>query len=495
MSDPATMEHGSSRAEFHDLYPPYKRFHIETKTAPHRKQIPNPFYPRVRKVGLVKIVLNDFLRYGVKGFRKEYRNAVLSRPCIYGVFDSKVGGLMPRRQYCTGCMRCVLEYPNVCSVDRNPEFARFGDSYWVPDDPSLAFSSPMWVVNYEASTGKIPIKGMGFKGAFAGDEWDSMWTDMSEIVRPTRDGVHGREYISTLVDLGRKPSVVSPGESSEYRVASIPVPILFDFLPGSLANDSVQESIRLAAERIPTIFVDVAGLIAELPKSQLRSFAPLIDEGFGDMEWERLARVAMIEVSEGMFDRVSEDIRESAPGVPVFLRLNLRRGCKDKVAELERVVDGFHLIADFHGREFEVDSPRFVKDALHEIHIGLVELGARNETTLIVGGGIILAEHVPKAIIMGADAVSIDTSLLVALQAEFRGDVRSRRSKNVKHESFSPEWGAQRVVNLVASWHAQLIEVLSAMGMRDVRRLRGDVGRAMFNEDLEKEAFADIDRA
>ena len=31
-----------------------------------------------------------------------------------------------------------------------------------------------------------------------------MWTDMSEIVRPTRDGIHGREYISTSVDIGRK---------------------------------------------------------------------------------------------------------------------------------------------------------------------------------------------------------------------------------------------------------------------------------------------------
>lgn len=30
-----------------------------------------------------------------------------------------------------------------------------------------------------------------------------MWTDMSEIVRPTRDGIHGREYINTVVDLGR----------------------------------------------------------------------------------------------------------------------------------------------------------------------------------------------------------------------------------------------------------------------------------------------------
>ena len=32
-----------------------------------------------------------------------------------------------------------------------------------------------------------------------------MWTDMSEIVRPTRDGIHGREYISSSVDIGQKP--------------------------------------------------------------------------------------------------------------------------------------------------------------------------------------------------------------------------------------------------------------------------------------------------
>ena len=36
-----------------------------------------------------------------------------------------------------------------------------------------------------------------------------MWTDMSEIVRPTRDGIHGREFISTLVDIGSKPSFLT----------------------------------------------------------------------------------------------------------------------------------------------------------------------------------------------------------------------------------------------------------------------------------------------
>ena len=52
--------------------------------------------------------------------------------------------------------------------------------------------------------------------------------------------------------------------------------------------------------------------------------------------------------------------------------------------------------------------------------------------------------------------------------------------------------GAQRLVNLVGAWNNQLLEVLGAMGMREVRRLRGEVGRAMFMEDLDKEIFAPL---
>jgi len=35
--------------------------------------------------------------------------------------------------------------------------------------------------------------------------------------------------------------------------------------------------------------------------------------------------------------------------------------------------------------------------------------------------------------------------------------------------------------------------VLGAMGLREVRRLRGEMGRAMFMRTLEAEAFADIE--
>jgi hypothetical protein len=50
----------------------------------------------------------------------------------------------------------------------------------------------------------------------------------------------------------------------------------------------------------------------------------------------------------------------------------------------------------------------------------------------------------------------------------------------------------QRLKNLTASWRDQMLEILGAMGLREVRRLRGEMGRAMFMVDLEKAAFAGV---
>ena len=72
-----------------------------------------------------------------------------------------------------------------------------GDEYWKPDILLTTWN--------QADTGKIPVSGAGYRGRFHGPGFDSIWTDMSEIVRPTRDGIHGREYISTSVDIGPKP--------------------------------------------------------------------------------------------------------------------------------------------------------------------------------------------------------------------------------------------------------------------------------------------------
>src|SRR5258707_9365971 len=88
-----------------------------------------------------------------------------------------------------------------------------GDSFVKPDyvEPIL----------YEARTGRVPVRGAGYRGVFGGEGWDGLWTHMSEIVRPTRDGIHGREFISTVVDIGEKPAFLP---FDQQRELATPLP-------------------------------------------------------------------------------------------------------------------------------------------------------------------------------------------------------------------------------------------------------------------------------
>jgi glutamate synthase domain-containing protein 2 len=158
-------------------------------------------------------------------------------------------------------------------------------------------------------------------------------------------------------------------------------------------------------------------------------------------------------------------------------------------------IDTFHLIADINGNEIGTKSPRFIKDIIREIHGMLIKNEMRDEVTLIAGGGIALAEHVAKAIICGADLVSINIPLMIAVEC--------RMCNNCKPGDYCPakldkdldfNYGAGRMINLIGAWYWQMVELMGAMGMREVRRLRGDVGRAMFKDELEEEIYGPIFR-
>jgi Conserved region in glutamate synthase len=455
----------------------------------------------VRRIGLARILLTEALRYGLKLRKREYRNALLSRPCIYGTFSGPFGGFYPIKEKCTGCMRCVQEYPGVCTVDRNPEFYAFADSYWASDAEATISGSPVATIAYEAETGKIPIKGMGYKGSFAGPGWDSIWTDMSEIVRPTRDGVYGREFISTIVDVGSKKRFLEfeSGNRERFsRTIEVSLPIIFDYLPPNLNSQSILESIAGASVRTGTYFIASPPQSNRLSKAQQQRLIPLISANNAE-DADGLIRGARLVELEGCdSSRVVETqrtLRRINPNIIISVRLPLTQKAPDEAIGLvQKGVDAIHLTANYHGESWDRQAPRFIKELIREIQGKLVSESRRDDVTLVASGGITRAEHVPKAVICGADLIAIDTTVLVALQSQLQGECTSPESGRIAPERFDSMWGEHRLVNLLASWHDQLIEILSAMGMRDVRRLRGDVGRAMFNEDLEKEAFKDIAR-
>ena len=194
----------------------YQRYHLPTSLTPEIAPFPNRTRVKVKKPGLAVHLLKELIRY------RGNREVALSRPCVYGVFSGPVGGFAPRDQSCVACLRCTIEHPEMVQVYPNPEHQLLGDSYFTPEHVDT--------ICYEARTGRIPVKGAGYRGPFGGEGWDGMWTDMSEIVRPTRDGIHGREFISTAVDIGQKPPFLTfnaegaaSGESP--RTFSIPIPV------------------------------------------------------------------------------------------------------------------------------------------------------------------------------------------------------------------------------------------------------------------------------
>ena len=136
--------------------------------------------------------------------------------------------------------------------------------------------------------------------------------------------------------------------------------------------------------------------------------------------------------------------------------------------------------------------PLFLKEMIRKIHTSLIQKGHRDEVTLIAGGGVALAEHMAKAVICGADLISVDLPLMIGLECHLCDRCAPGMSCPAKLQDVPFDYAAGRMTNLIAAWHDQLIEMMGAMGMREARRLRGDVGRAMFFEDLEEETFGKL---
>ena len=397
---------------------------------------------------------------------------------------------------CRACLSCAQGCTKgLLSIALNPAYLDLGDAYFSPQIIETTWK--------QSDTGTIPVSGAGYRGRFHGPGFDSIWTDMSEIVRPTRDGIHGREYISTSVDIGPRPMRLSfspTGEllSEPFELLEIPIPILLD-TPAWTMSAGVGQVRLQAAKKLKSLAI-LEGADIEAAKPEDLSFAvPLLKTQDAPLNERALKAARMVEIVDGPGAlELAQRVLTIHPGVVIAVRLPLGPSTLARVTALSTAkIKVFHVCADWQGREMGVDKPRHIRHAMRELHNELVKLGLRDELTLIIRGGIGLAEHVPKAIICGADLVALDVAPLVALGCRVCKAID--KAEHPEHCTVNPEpldldYAAQRIINLMCAWHSQLLEVLGAMGIREVRRLRGEVGRAIFREDIEREAFGDLVR-
>ncbi len=450
----------------------YERYHIE----------PSPAKLSSTQMGKFEILRNDNC----------FNCGQCMTHCIYDVHKRDASD--PRKMaepvsyLCKNCFSCVQNCPQqALEMVKNKKYESLGNDYWTPHKILTIWN--------EAEEGKIPVYGAGYRGRFKGSGFDTIWTDMSEIVRPTRDGIHGREYIATAVDLGRKLPVISDFTKLDgANLLEVQIPMLFDTNPlGQSLENIILATVRAAHQVRTYAYVNVDDYFDEL-KPYLESIAfrcPLDKADHIDSApWKKATLIEIVLTREFSFSELEEFIDElKRHNSKTLLSLALSsHHLSEEILELIRdsSVDFLNLSANSQGQNPEENL--FISESIMKLHLNLVKRHMRDEITILGKGGIAAAEHVPKAIICGADAVILDLSLLVALGCRVCDTCRIDLCP-AELKTLDSELAAQRIINMTCAWRDQLLEILSAMGIRDVRRLRGEKGRAMFYEEIEKESF------
>ncbi len=459
-----------------------EKYHIETKPVPPRR-------PRIGK-------------YGIIDWREDCARChnCVKKACVYDRHRDEIKYIRNMEDVdalffdCMGCFSCVQECTkNLLRLSINPEYSRLGNDYWTPQ-----IIQTTWL---QAETAKVPVSGAGYGGRFCGYGFDSMWTDMSEIVRPTRDGIHGREYISTAVDIGRKRSFLEmkDGEVSADipPVISVSMPMIIDMMPGSYDLPLLDQFILETAYRTELIALmnskkwpfDIKEKERYLPNTgfYFEAGSPILPAAV-------LKRTGFAEIEDsGDINLRIKELKQVNPDIVVSVRVNLDSSGIDRAVELSmHDVEVIHIVADTNGKQKGVENPLHIKDMIRRVHKSLIENGARDDVTIIAGGGIALPEHVTKGLLCGTDLVSVELPLLISLECHLCARCSGEKSCPAKIREAGFDYSTGRMTNLIAAWHDQIIEMMGAMGIRDARRLRGDVGRAMFFEQLEEETFGKL---
>jgi glutamate synthase domain-containing protein 2 len=357
-----------------------------------------------------------------------------------------------------------------------------GDPYWTAE-----IITQTW---FQAETGRVPISGAGYGGPFAGEGFDGMWLDMSEIVRPTRDGIHGRETISTAVVLGGAPEYLEFDRAGRLTTElppalDLPLPVVLGPLPMPLPGHAALHALTRAADAVGTLAIHTSDTLGEASRQRLAVRLTAADFDRPELLDEvRARRPVYVEIEEEPWDLERwERAGALFPGALVALRRALG---PDSAAEVERLlrrgVRVFHLFADLEGRD---RAGRPLPDSLRAVHAHAVQQRWRDSLSFVVSGGIAAAEHLPKIIACGADVVVTDLVPQIAWGCALWAE---RGACYPETHEVEPGWAAQRLQNLLAAWRDQLLEALGAMGMREVRRLRGETGRVIFDE-IERKAF------
>ncbi|MDP2232088.1 MAG: FMN-binding glutamate synthase family protein, partial [Actinomycetota bacterium] len=438
---------------------------------------------------------------------------------------------IPDDSKCRACHRCVTYCPAHCINITKNDLAYRTNDHW---DPALR--KAVW---RQAETGGVMLTGMGNDKPYQ-NIFDHLVLDACQVTNPSIDPL--REPMELRTYLGRKPDNVDvePDGQGGYRLKGgdkisknikLNTPIIFSPMSYGSVSLNVHKSLAMAAERLGILMnTGEGGLHADLYPYQDNVIVQVASGRFG-VNPEYLNRGAAIEIKVGQGakpgigghlpgEKINKEVSETrmipqgsdaispAPHHDIYSIEDLRQliyslkeasGYKTvgvKIAAVHNVAAiasgivragaDYVYLDGFRGGTGA--APQIIRDNVGipiEIAIAVVDQrlrdeGIRNQASIIAAGSIRSSADLAKAIALGADAVGIGSTALMAMGCHLCQGCHTgscswglTTQKPELTRRVDPEWGAERLTNLVNAWSHELQEILGALGVNAVESLRG----------------------
>jgi glutamate synthase domain-containing protein 2 len=454
---------------------------------------------------------------------------VCMRQCANEVhsYDEELDLMVADDSKCVDCQRCVSLCPTraLRITKYQNEFKE--NANWTQQHITEIYK--------QANTGGVLLSSMGNPVPYP-IYWDKLLINASQVTNPSIDPL--REPMETRVQLGAKPEKLEFDENGKLKTKITPnlklqVPIMFSAMSYGSISRNAHESLARAAEELGTYYnTGEGGLNEDFYKYGKNTIVQVASGRFG-VHVGYLSTGAAVEIKMGQGakpgigghlpgEKVGEDVSKTrmipvgsdaispAPHHDIYSIEDLRQlvfSLKEATAYTKPVIvkiaavhnvaaiasgiarSGADIIAIDGYRGGTGAAPTRIRDnvgipielALASVDQRLRDEGIRNNVSLVVAGSIRNSGDIIKAIALGADAVYIGTSALIALgchvcrnchSGKCNWGIATQRPDLVKR--LNPDIGYKRLVNLVHAWDHEIKEMLGGMGINAIESLKGN---------------------
>lgn len=454
---------------------------------------------------------------------------VCERQCANEVhsFDPDTGLMMADSTKCVNCHRCVSLCPTRALKIVKTDNTFKENANWT----GTAISE----IYRQAETGGVLLSSMGNPEPLP-IYWDKILINASQVTNPSIDPL--REPMETKTYLGKKPASVERDRYGKLINNMSPqleleAPIMFSAMSYGSISYNAHASLARAAKELgiyyntgegglhkdfykygPNTIVQVASGRFGVYKDYLEAGAAIeikIGQGakpgigghlpgtkiVGDISATRMIPEGSDAISPAPHHDIYsiEDLRQLVDSLkeatenkkPVIVKIAAVHNVAAIASGIAR--SGADIIAIDGYRGGTGAAPTRIRNnvgipielALAAVDSRLRDEGIRNNVSVVVGGSIRSSSDIVKAIALGADAVYIGTSALLALGCHLcrscqlgrcNWGIATQRPELVRR--LNPETGYKRLVNLVTAWNHEIKEMMGGMGINSIEALRGN---------------------